>query len=56
MKIFLTTFINEERKYRELKESVRTDIERKNLIKDGKRMDIDEIIWQNERINNSSKS
>ena len=54
-----TTIINEERNNREVKESIirmksqRSDIERNKLIKDGKRIGIDEVISQNERINNS---
>ena len=53
-----TTIINEERNYRELKESIRmmesqiSYIERKRLIKDDKRIDIDGIIRQNETIIN----
>ena len=53
-----TTIINEERNYRELKESIRmmesqiSYIERKRLIKDDKRIDIDGIIRQNEMIIN----
>ena len=57
-----TTIINEERNYRELKESIRmmesqiSYIERKRLIKDDKRIDIDGIIRQNEMIINIWKS
>ena len=53
-----TTIINEERNYRELKESIRmmesqiSYIERKRLIKDDKIIDIDGIIRQNEMIIN----
>ena len=51
--------MNEERNYRELKESIkmmkswRRDIEQNKLIKDGMKMRIDEIIKQSERINNN---
>ena len=54
-----TTIINEERNYREVKQSIimmksqRSDIERNRLIKDGKIIGIDEVISQNERINKS---
>ena len=45
-----TTIIKEERNYRKLKESIRmmkwqrSDIERNRLIKDGKRIGVDEIV------------
>ena len=48
-----TTIANEERNYQELKESIRmmksqsSDTEKKNLIEEGKRKGIDEIIRQN---------
>ena len=48
-----TTIINEEKNYRELKESIsmmktqRSDTEKSNLIAEGKRKDIDKIIRQN---------
>ena len=51
--------MNEERNYRELKESIkmmksrRRDIEQNKLIKDVMKMRIDEIIKQSERINNN---
>ena len=54
-----TTIFNEESNYHELKESIRmmksqrSDIERNKLIEDGKRIDIDEIVRQNEIINNN---
>ena len=47
------TIINEERNYRELKESIRmmksqrSNTEKKNLIEEGKRNGIDEIVRQN---------
>ena len=54
--------MNEEIKYRQLKESFRmmksqrSNVEKNKLIEGGKRMGIDEIIKQNERINNNLKS
>ena len=56
------TVINEERNYRELKESIRmmssqrSDAEKTNLIEEGKKISIDEVIKRNEFINNSLKS
>ena len=56
------TVIDEERKYRELKESIRmmnserSDTEEDNLIDQGKKKGIDEVIKRNEFINNSLKS
>ena len=47
------TIINEEKKYRELKESIRmknsqrSDVERVNLIEEGKKIGIHEIIRRN---------
>ena len=55
------TIINEEKKYRELKESIRmmnsqrSDIEKINLIEEGKKIGINEVIKRNEIINNSLK-
>ena len=55
-----TTIINEERNYRELKQSIRimksqrSDIERNKPIEDGKKIGIDEIIRKNEKIKVSS--
>ena len=55
------TIINEEKKYRELKESIRmmnsqrSDTEKINLIEEGKKIGIDEVIKHNEIINNSLK-
>ena len=56
------TIINEEKNYRELKESIttmksrRNDSEKNNLIEEGKKIGIDEIIKRNEITNNSLKS
>ena len=53
--------INEEKKYRELKESIRmmnsqrSDAEKNYLIEDGKKIGINEVIKCNEIINNSLK-
>ena len=53
--------INEEKKYRELKESIRmmnsqrSDAEKINLIEEGKKIGINEVIKRNEIINNSLK-
>ena len=53
------TIINEEKKYRELKESIRimnsqrNDTEKINLIEEGKKISINEVIKCNEVINNS---
>ena len=55
------TIINEEKKYRELKESIRmmnshrSDAEKVSLIEEGKKIDINEVIKRNEIINNSLK-
>ena len=55
------TIINEKKKYRELKESVRmmnsqrSDTEKNNLIEEGKKIGINEVIKRNEIINNSLK-
>ena len=55
------TIINEEKKYRELKESMkmvnsrRSDDEKINLIEEGKQIGINEVIQRNEIINNSLK-
>ena len=54
--------INEEKNYRELKESIRmmksqrTDTSKINLIEEGKTIGIDEVIKRNEIINNSLTS
>ena len=53
--------INDERKYRELKESIRmmnsqrSHTEKINLIEEGKKIGINEVIKHNEIINNSLK-
>ena len=55
------TIINEEKKYRELKESIRmmnsqrSDAEKVNLIEEGKKIGINEVIKRNEIINNNLK-
>ena len=56
-----TTIIDEDKKYRELKESIRmmnsqrSDTENINLIEEGKKIGISEVIKRNEIINNSLK-
>ena len=53
--------MNEERKFRELKESIRmmnsqkSDAEKISLIEEGKEIGINEVIQDNEIINNSLK-
>ena len=53
------TIINEEKKYRELKESIRmmnshrSDTGKVSLIEEGKKISINEVIKRNEIINNS---
>ena len=55
------TIINEEKKYRELKENItmmnsqRSDAEKVNLIEEGKKIGINEAIKHNEIINNNLK-
>ena len=55
------TVLNEEKKYRELKESIRmmnnqrSDIDKNELIEEGKKIGISEVINRNEIINNSLK-
>ena len=55
------TIINEEKKYRELKESIRmmnsqrSDAEKTKLIEEGKKIGINEVIKRNEVNNNSLK-
>ena len=55
------TIINEEKKYRELKESIRmmnsqrSDVEKISLIEEGKKIGINEVIKHNKIINNSLK-
>ena len=52
---------NEEKKYRELKESIRImncqrpDVEKISLIEEGKKISINEVIKRNEIISNSLK-
>ena len=53
------TILNDEKKYRELKESIRmtngyrNDVEKISLIEEGKAIGINEVIERNEIINNS---
>ena len=55
------TIINEEKKYRELKESIRmmnierSDAKKVSLIEEGKKIGINEVIKRNEIIDNSLK-
>ena len=55
------TILNEEKKYRELKESIRvmnsqrSNVEKVSLIEEGKKIGINEVIKGNEIINNSLK-
>ena len=53
------TILNEEKKYRELKESIkmmnRSDVEKISLIEEGKKIAINEVSKSNEIINNSLK-
>ena len=55
------TILNEEEKNRELKKSIRmmnsqrSDAEKVSLIKEGKKIGINEVIKRNEIINNSLK-
>ena len=55
------TIINEEKKYRELKESIRmmnsqrSDAEKIKLIEEGRKIGINEVIKRNEVNNNSLK-
>ena len=57
---FMTT-INEDKKYRKLKESIRmknsqrSDVEKTNLVEEAKKIDINEVIKRNEIINNRLK-
>ena len=56
-----TTILNEEKKYRELKESTRmknsqrSDVEKVSLIKEGKKLGMNEVLKQKKFINNSLK-
>ena len=55
------SILNEEKKYRELKESIRmmnsqrSDVEKISLIEEGKKIGINEVIKRNEIVNNSMK-
>ena len=55
------TIINEEKKYRELKESIgmmnshRSDVKKVSMIEESKKIGISELIKRNEIINNSLK-
>ena len=55
------TILNEEKKYRELKESIRmmnsqrSDVEKNSFIEEGKKLGINEVVKRNEIINNSLK-
>ena len=55
------TIINEENKYRELRESIRminiprSDAEKVNLIEEGKKIGVNEAIKHNEIVNNNLK-
>ena len=57
----IETIINEEKKYRELKESIRmmnshrSDAEKVSVIEEGKKIGINEVIKRNEIINNNLK-
>ena len=64
MKLVMKTLwqnFNEQKKYRELKENIRmmnsqkSDTEKNNLIKEGKKIGINEVIKHNEIIKNSLK-
>ena len=56
-----TTIIDEEQKYRDLKESIRmmnsqrSDAEKINLIEEGKKIGISEVMQRNKIVNNSLK-
>ena len=55
------TILNEEKKYRELKESIRmmnsqrSDVQKITLIEEGKKISINDVIKRNEIIDNSLK-
>ena len=61
MKTLCQSIINEEKNYRELKESIRmmnsqrSDTEKINLIEEGIKIGINEVIKRNEIINNGLK-
>ena len=58
---YFMTILNKEKKYRELKESIRmmnsqrSDVEKINLIEEGKKIGINGVIKSNEIIDNSLK-
>ena len=58
---YFMTILNEEKEYRELKESIRmmnsqrSDVEKISLIEEGEKIGINEVIKRNETINNSLK-
>ena len=55
------TIVNKEKKYGELNESIRmmisqtSDVEKINLVEEGKKIDMNEVIKSNKIINNSLK-
>ena len=57
----MTLWLNEEKKYWELKESIRmmnsqrSDAEKVSLIEEGKKISINEVVKRNEIIDNSLK-
>ena len=59
MKLVMKIFMTKEKRYQELKESIRmmknqrNNTEKVNLIEEGKKIDIDEVTKHNEIINNS---
>ena len=61
MKIIMKTILYEEKKYRELKESIRmmnsqrSHFQKISLIEEGKKIGINEVIKRNKIINNSLK-
>ena len=61
MKLVFMTILNEEKKYRDFKESIRminsqrSAVEKNSLIEEDKKVGINEVIKRNEIINNSLK-
>ena len=61
MKLVTKTIINEEKKYRKLKERIRmmssqgSDVQKIRLIEEGKKIGINEVLKRNEIINNNLK-
>ena len=61
MKLVFMTILNEEKKYRDFKESIRminshrSAVEKISLIEEDKKVGINEVIKRNEIINNSLK-